>query len=153
VLRVLGNALGLNGFEQTVAEQVRDELWACFPRNTQFDNGLVLEELQRLPIEPQGLMRATGVPIYALDAVVRRASALQATPEARPAACYLHPQQAQVLALEHTERVIVRQNGRRVEMPLVLDEGLAMGCAWIPSGLPGVRELGSGFGRIEIEKA
>jgi NADH-quinone oxidoreductase subunit G len=153
VLRVLGNALGLNGFEQTVAEQVRDELWACFPRDTQFDNGLVLEEVQRMSPEPQELRRATDVPIYALDAVVRRASALQATPDARPAACYLHPQQAQVLALEHTERVIVRQNGRRVEMPLVLDEGLAMGCAWIPSGLPGVRELGSGFGRIEIEKA
>jgi NADH-quinone oxidoreductase subunit G len=152
VLRVLGNTLRLDGFSQVAAEQVREELWRCFSPDTQFDNGLLLEETLSMPPAPAGLTRASSVPIYALDATLRRAAALQATPDARAAACYLHPLQAEKLGLKDAERVLVRQHGEAA-LPLVLDEGVAMNCAWIPSALDGVKTLGPAFGPVELERA
>ncbi len=153
VLRVLGNALGLEGFDYVSAEQVRDELWNRFSADLQFDNSVALDEPLSMPPAPQGLMRISSTPIYALDALVRRAEALQATPDARAAACYLNSRQADRLGLEGAQRVRVRQGGHEVILPLALDEGVPAGCAWIPSGLEAVRRLGSGFGAIEIQSA
>jgi NADH-quinone oxidoreductase subunit G len=78
VLRVLGNLLNLDGFDYLTSEAVRDELKAqlgdAAPDNAYRGSG---------PVE-----RATAtsldydVPMYDVDAVVRRAVALQLTPEA-----------------------------------------------------------------------
>jgi len=152
VLRVLGNALGLEGFNYTSAEQVREDLWSCFSADVRFDNGVALEETLAMPAA-QGLMRAAATPIYALDALVRRAEALQMTPDVRPAACYLNPRQANKLGLEGAEHVRVRQNGNGIILPLVLDDGVPADCAWIASGNEGVRQLGPAFGAIEIQSA
>jgi NADH-quinone oxidoreductase subunit G len=158
VLRVLGNALGLDGFDYISSEQVRDELKTCFSKDLQLDNSLALDDdLGSLPAT-QGLVRASSVPIYALDPVVRRAEALQATPDASPAACYLNPRQAEALGLENAEHAVVRQNGcngsqttESVILPLIMDETVPMNCAWIPSGLEGVRRLGAAFGPIDVK--
>ncbi len=153
-LRVLGNRLNLDGFDQTSAEQVRDQLWASFPQDLRFDNALVLKEILRMPPQAQGLTRAGGAPIYAIDGLVRRAEALQATTDAGPAACYLHPRQAMLVGVAAAAQVLVRQGGRHAAiLPLILDEGVPMNCAWIPSGLEAVRGLGSSFGSIKLEAA
>jgi hypothetical protein len=48
----------------------------------------------------------------------------------------------------------VRQGSRHEAiLPLILDEGVPMNCAWIPTGLEAVRGLGSGFGSIKLEAA
>jgi NADH-quinone oxidoreductase subunit G len=79
VLRVLGNLLGLNGFEQVSSEQVRDALRALVERSA-------------APLEPKsipvatsssGAVTVTDVPMYQADAILRRATALQRTREAR----------------------------------------------------------------------
>jgi NADH-quinone oxidoreductase subunit G len=80
ILRVLGNLLGLSGFDYGSTDELREELRA----------------LAREPVRPVAASRPVGrgdaagvaeLPIYGGDAVVRRASALQATSlGSRPAA-------------------------------------------------------------------
>jgi NADH-quinone oxidoreductase subunit G len=79
VLRVLGNLLGLQGFDYDSSEQVRDEL-----------RGLAG---QAGPAAYAGRHRAEGgaggtvdVPMYQVDAIVRRAPSLQRTREGRASA-------------------------------------------------------------------
>jgi NADH-quinone oxidoreductase subunit G len=150
VLRVLGNLCGVAGFEYVSAEDVLAEVWgdceSVQPDN--FSNG-------DLPnwhaFQPEGLLRVADVPIYATDPLVRRARSLQQSPLMRPAEVRLHPEVAQALGVVGRERVQVRQNGRAVELPLVLDESIPRGCAWIPAGLPASAALGPAVGPVVIQ--
>jgi NADH-quinone oxidoreductase subunit G len=152
VLRVLGNRFGLEGFEYLSSEQVRDELKALFKEELEFDNSVKLAASYAKPASDSGLMRGAEVPIYALDALVRRSKSLQQTTQARPAAVYIHPQQAESLALTDAESVQVRQGEAQVNLPLRIDVRVAPGCAWIPSGLTETSALGTAMGPVELTR-
>ena len=83
VLRVLGNLLGLDGFSQDSAEQVRAEaLGDAAGLAARLDNrGSALPS--SAGTQPPALERIADVPIYAADALVRRAESLQLTADAR----------------------------------------------------------------------
>jgi NADH-quinone oxidoreductase subunit G len=84
VLRVLGNLLALPGFEYESAEQVRDELRAAC-------EGTVADQrfTTARSVQPGGAAGTVDVPMYAQDALTRRAPALQKTRDglAQPGAC------------------------------------------------------------------
>jgi NADH-quinone oxidoreductase subunit G len=78
VLRVLGNLLNLNGFEYVSSDQVRDELKSQLGEvtpNNSYAGGTVTRSSTS--------ERVNDVPMYAVDAIVRRATALQQTLEAQ----------------------------------------------------------------------
>ncbi|WP_018953523.1 NADH-quinone oxidoreductase subunit NuoG [Thioalkalivibrio sulfidiphilus] len=153
VLRVLGNMAGLNGFEHVSSENVRDELKGLFGADLAFDTGVPLEGAAfETATVPTGLQRAGGVAIYALDSLVRRARPLQETADGRQAGAYISEAQARALDLLNTDRVLVRQNGRTATLDLVIDDGVAMGCVWIPAGMPETAALGAAFGPVELQK-
>jgi NADH-quinone oxidoreductase subunit G len=153
VLRVLGNMAGLPGFDHVSSEQVRDELKARFGEGMVFDNGVPLEgEAFELPARVTGLQRAGGVAIYALDPLVRRARPLQATADGRQGGACLCEAQARALDLMNTDRVLVRQGTRTANLDLVIDDGVAMGCVWIPAGMPETAPLGPAYGPVELQK-
>jgi NADH-quinone oxidoreductase subunit G len=79
VLRVLGNLLGLDGFEQVSSEQVRDALRAVVERSA----APIEAKSTSIAINPAGTVTVTDVPMYQADAILRRATALQRTREAR----------------------------------------------------------------------
>ncbi len=80
VLRVLGNLLGLPGFDYTTSEEVRDE--ARKAAGAEAGNVQVAAYAgTHVPVAGEG-GATVSVPMYAVDAVVRRAPALQHTPEA-----------------------------------------------------------------------
>ncbi|MBC7984710.1 MAG: molybdopterin-dependent oxidoreductase [Candidatus Obscuribacterales bacterium] len=78
VLRVLGNLLNLTGFDYVSSDQVRDELRAAVgplvPDNSYHAGGTVSRSGA-----PE---LVSDVPMYAVDGIVRRATALQKTAEA-----------------------------------------------------------------------
>jgi NADH-quinone oxidoreductase subunit G len=78
VLRVLGNLLDLEGFDYLTSEAVRDELKgqleSVMPDNTYKGTRALARSGSGEP--------SPDVPMYAVDALVRRAAALQLTPEA-----------------------------------------------------------------------
>ena len=150
VLRVLGNELGLEGFGQRDSREVLEELrTAC--AGLEPDNAAPTTATPETPTL-DGLLRVGEVPIYAGDAVVRRATALQATDDHVDACVRLAPEDASRLGVEGADRVAVTQGGSQVTLPLVVDPCVAVGSAWIPAGVPG-SSRGPACGPVTIDKA
>lgn len=152
VLRVLGNALDLEGFGYQSSAQVLEEIRSEFPMELEFSNRLPTAHEPGSAEFNGELFRASGTPIYATDAVVRRAAALQQTVDAAPATVSLNPGQAKTLALSDAEWVLVTQNDGTGKLRLEIDDSVPDGCAWIPAGMPGTETLGMGFGPLKLER-
>jgi NADH-quinone oxidoreductase subunit G len=149
ILRVLGNLCGVGGFDYVSSEEILAEAQnAC--AQVKPDNTVNLDQ-SFTPFRADGLLRVADVPIYATDPLVRRSRSLQASPLARPAEVRLHPETAQALGVVGRDQVQVRQNGVVVDLPLVLDESISQGCAWIPAGLSGSVALGPAVGPVAIQ--
>lgn len=152
VLRVLGNLLGLPGFDYETSEAVRAE---------------ALGDLDGLParidntcgatgapaVAAGGLQRIADVPIYAADALVRRAAPLQATADARPPVAGLPPALWSQLGLADGARVRVAQGAAQTVLPARLDATLAAGTVHVSAAHPLTASLGAMFGPITVEKA
>jgi len=150
VLRVLGNLCGLQGFEYLGSEDVLAEARSACAQ-VKPDNMTATLDKPLAPLQTTGLQRVADVPIYAVDALVRRARALQSSPLAQPAEVRLHPEVAAELGVVGREQVQVSRNGVAVDLPLVLDESLPKGCAWIPAGLNASVALGPSVGPVVIQ--
>ena len=149
VLRVLGNLFGLDGFGYTSPVEITDEVYALCEQ-VEPDNGLRLGRRFKM-VQTQGLQRGGDLPIYAVDALVRRAEALQRTPLAESACVRLSPATAQRLALREADSARVEQNGAVASLPVVYDPGVPDDCVWIPVGVAGSELLGPAVGAVHIE--
>ncbi len=146
VLRVLGNLLGLPGFAQETVEEVRAEaLGSDFSQR--LDNS-PSEAIQPPPPPVAGLERVADVPIYATDAVVRRAVSLQATADAADPVVGLPPG----LFAQFGPRVRVHQGAASAVLPAREDPTLAAGAVRIAAGHPLTATLGPMFGAVSVER-
>jgi NADH-quinone oxidoreductase subunit G len=141
VLRVLGNLLGLKGFEQETVEEVRAEaLGGDIAARLDNTSGVAIG----VPASASGLERVADVPIYATDAIVRRAPSLQATADAAAPVVGL----PSALWQQFGAQVIVKQGASSVTLPAREDATLAPNAVRVPAPL-----LGAMFGAISVEKA
>ena len=159
VLRVLGNLLGLNGFDFQSAPEVRAEAFSAIGGAGNIATTLArkadLPLPQSLPAaHPQGLERIAPVPIYSSDAVVRRAPSLQRTRDARdarqagiPAALW------QQLNLQDGDQVRIRADGQSVVLPARCDRSLPANVVRIAAAWAEAAPLGPMFGALQVEKA
>jgi NADH-quinone oxidoreductase subunit G len=152
VLRVLGNQFGLTGFEQTGSEQVRDALRTELGEMT-YDNrqaaGPVADATQGT-----GLERIGDVAIHAIDPLVRRAGALQRTPDGLAAGkARMNAAQAEASGVSGAARVKVSQGEAAAELELAIDAGIPDGCVRIQSGTTAAATLGAAFGPVSLERA
>jgi NADH-quinone oxidoreductase subunit G len=99
------------------------------------------------------LQRVADVPIYATDALVRRAESLQRTADARPPRAALPSALWQRLGLKAGDRVRVRQDGGEALLEVALDDGLADGVLRVATAHPATAALGAMFGEIAVERA
>jgi NADH-quinone oxidoreductase subunit G len=153
VLRVLGNLLGLQGFDFESAEQVRaaalgDES-ALAQRLT---NASTVALAPAAEAASAGLQRVADVPIYATDALVRRAPALQQTADARPPQVGVNAALWAELGLQSGDRVRVRQGNAAVVLPVRVEPTLAWGCVRVPAGHADTVGLGAMTGRVVLER-
>jgi NADH-quinone oxidoreductase subunit G len=81
VLRVLGNMLDAADFDYLTSEEVRDELQVQLGE-IEPDNSYDNDQAQSLPGDAGGDDKDLDVAMYEIDGLVRRATALQLTPEA-----------------------------------------------------------------------
>jgi len=151
VLRVLGNLFDVKGFEYFSSEEVRDELQAAVADSAP-DNSMSWECPAALPVAADGIQRIAEVPVYATDALVRRATALQQTADARPVAAYVNETLAERLGLAGGEQARVRQGDVELELPLVIDGRIPDGCVLIPAALPGSVGLGAMGSIVGLER-
>jgi len=154
ILRVLGNLAELDGFDYVSAEEVRDELKQQFPADLSFDNNMALADRYTLPEASKGkLMRVSSLNNYRSDPVTRRAEALQKTADGRLDAVFINSREIERLGLSGQEIVEVEQDGRGINMPLMIDDTLADGCVYIPVATECSADLGGCYGQVEVKKA
>ena len=160
VLRVLGSLLKLPGFEYDSVEGVRADCVAAIgDMVSRLDNGIQGEPGSLGPRsagtspERTGIQRIGEVPIYHVDALVRRAESLQLTRDAQAAVVSLPGGLVEQLGLRQNDRVrIIQQDGVAV-LPFMRDDRLPANCARIPSSCPETSALGPSFGEIRLERA
>ncbi|HEX6094592.1 MAG TPA: hypothetical protein VFZ07_14630, partial [Dongiaceae bacterium] len=151
VLRVLGNLLGLAGFDHESAEDVRAEALgdlATLP--SRLDNRAAVEPSMPPPVGG-GLQRISDVPIYAVDMLVRRAESLQRTADAREPVVGLPSALWRQLGMQEGGRVRVSQGAAAVELPAREEPLLADGAVRIAAGHPATVALGAMFGAVGVE--
>jgi len=150
VLRVLGNLLGLKGFEQETIEDVRREVGLDAGRiASALGNALASEPHTAAP-ELAGLERAGFVMPYAVDALVRRARALQKTADARPPTAQMNSRTAGSLGVGDGQMVRVTQGGT-ARLRVEVDDRIAGGTVRIGAGHSETAALGGLFGALRVE--
>ncbi|MEO1767514.1 NADH-quinone oxidoreductase subunit NuoG [Thiobacter aerophilum] len=154
VLRVLGNLLNLPGFDQDSAEAVRQEvLGANAALPLPLDNAFSTPVLDDPAPQAMDLARIGEVPIYQLDALTRRAPALQATRDARPPLARLHPRLFACLGLKPGDMLVLRQGTGQATLPAAADPAVPEGCVHVAAAHPLTLGLAGMFDPITVERA
>ncbi|MBS0304636.1 MAG: NADH-quinone oxidoreductase subunit G [Proteobacteria bacterium] len=154
VLRVLGNLLELPGFAHESVEDVRTEaLGDAATLAARLSNASAVRPSATAALTAGSATRCeriADVPIYASDAIVRRAPSLQLTADARaPVVGVPAPLWA---ALHLSGKVLVSDGETTVVLPARLDPQLAEGAVRIAAGHPDTAMLGAMFGTVTLEK-
>ena len=154
VLRVLGNLLGLSGFDFESAEEVRaaalgDVATLVQRLDNQADAAAVKAPLSAVA---SGLQRIADVPIYTSDAIVRRAVSLQLTADARGPLVGLPSALWQQLGLVPGAKVRVTQGEGSVVLGAREDSTLAEGAVRVAAGHQATATLGAMFGAVTVER-
>ena len=164
VLRVLGNLLGLAGFDHESSEAVRTEATGgatdltarCAP-----DQSIATTRAAALrgptPAASAGtLERVADVPIYFADPLVRRSAPLQATRDGALPRARLNGRALAALGLSSGDTVAVSMDEMPHDEPCMLvsqlDERVADGCVAIATAHPVTSCLPSLFGGVRIAK-
>jgi NADH-quinone oxidoreductase subunit G len=154
VLRVLGNLLKLNGFDQDSSEQIRDavlsdgvsgRLSARFTRSSGAES-----------IQPQAnaltLERIADVPIYFADPIVRRAASLAQTTDAQAPRARLNSATAARLGVGTGQSIRLSQTPESgAIVPVAIDEQVADGVLRIAAGHVSTAQLNDMIGPITGE--
>ena len=153
VLRVLGNLLGLPGFGHDSAEDVRREALGGRSIVALLDNHLLGARVDAVaPPSASGIQRIGEVPLYAADAIVRRARALQATHDAAPPVAWMTRALFQKLGLRDGDALRVRQGGGEAVVAAGIDDKLPADCIRLASARPETAALGAMFGTVTAER-
>ncbi len=157
VLRVLGNLLGLPGFDYDTSEQVRDAALGALDIAAKLSNATPVAPALRAANGPAAsgtFERLADVPIYHADAMARRAASLQLTQAAKAAVRASLPGELfERLGLKDGDAIRVRQGELSVTLPAVLDNNLPAGVVRVPAATTASAQLGGMFGELVVEKA
>jgi len=151
VLRVLGNMLGLQGFDFETSDDVRAEAL----------KGDIASRLSNRTTaavaaptgSTQDLERVANVAIYGTDSLVRRATSLQLTADAKAPAVGLSQAVWSRLGLSKGAMVRVAQGDAQAVLPAELDTTLADNAVRVAAGRHETAALGAMFGPISVAKA
>ena len=149
VLRVMGNFLKLDNFNYVTSEEVRDEL-DLQTRDIDVSPRSDISAVD-LAASTTELTRIGHVPLYAVDALVRRAHPLQQTDDALGAMIAVNHNTAQKLGLDGSNMAVVMQSNKRVNLPIYIEDAVPDNCAFIPTGVTGSVELGMSYGPVEVD--
>ncbi len=135
VLRALGAHLGLEDFGFTEFGEVHTKVKALLAEKPA-SIGSGEKPSQQRPDANRGqgsFVRVSTVPIYRVDAVVRRAKSLQSHPLTGHAAVGLHPEDALALGLSADAQAKVTAGDVEATLPVIITRDVPRGSAWIES--------------------
>ncbi|MGE5337251.1 MAG: NADH-quinone oxidoreductase subunit NuoG [Gemmatimonadota bacterium] len=149
VLRVLGNALELPGFDYDTPESVRAD---AIPADiaARLSNRVDIAPRQVAPAA--GVERIADVPVYFSDAIVRRAEALQQTADARPPKARANAKTLAGFGLAPGDKARVRQGQTSALLECAIDDRLPDGVVRVAAGHASTSTLGAMFGPLAMER-
>ena len=155
VLRVLANLLGVPDFEFDSVEGVRSAIspYLADAVASHLNSG-TMQASSNVSLAPSanGLERVGEVPIYQLDAVVRRAESLQKTRDAAAPTAAMNSRTLEKHSLKAGVSVRVKQNGSAIVLNASCDETLPDNSVRVAAGHPLTAGLESMFGAIQLER-
>jgi len=98
-----------------------------------------------------GVERVTDVPIYFSDPLVRRATSLQKTADARAPLVRASAATLARMKLAAGATARLRQDGGEAILTVAVDEGVPDGCVRVAAGHRATSTLGAMFGPITVE--
>ncbi len=141
ILRVLGSMMEVDGFEHVSIDDVRTDMgFGDVPASSKLKTWRIPEKVE---LRQTDLNRITEVPIYAVDSLVRRAAALQATYDNPAPAARMNLSQAQMSGVDKGDRVTVRMVEGSADLDLVIDERVPDGCVLVAQGYAETATLGA----------
>ena len=152
VLRVLGNLLGLPGFEHDSAADVKREALGEGDLASKLNNRIEVLALPASPVPSGGIFRVAEVPIYAADAIVRRSRPLQLTHDAAPPVARMNRALFEQLGLRDGDALRVRQGAGEALVACAIDDRLPAGCIRLATARPETAALGAMFGVVTAER-
>ena len=151
VLRVLGNLLGLAGFDQQSADDVRIEALGADNKNINKNNNLNMV-LAGGAAAGSALQRIAETPIYAADAIVRRAPSLQKTHDGLPPVASMNRALADQWGLREGDGVRVHQGGGDVVVAYAIDDKLPADCVRLAAARDETAALGAANAPLTLER-
>ncbi|MBC7455299.1 MAG: NADH-quinone oxidoreductase subunit G, partial [Massilia sp.] len=158
VLRVLGNLLGLSGFDYDTSEAIRDEVLGkdATDLSSRLNNtsSIAVSAASFGGTDTAGaLERVTDVPIYFADALARRSPPLLRTFDAQAPLAHLPKALADKLGVKAGDRVKVTQGAGSAILVAAIDASLPANALRVACAHPSTAMLGAMFGAIQVEKA
>jgi len=151
VVRVLGNLFEVDGFDFVSVDEVRTELQSktssADQKEYQLQTSLLTDVLSKkiTDIERIGVL-----PMYSVDNLVRRSQALQATKDMTDASIIVSPSLAKKQGLKQGSTASVSQNGNKITLPVIIDEGVAENSALVAAAINETSSLADSYGSLEI---
>ncbi|MCS0590836.1 NADH-quinone oxidoreductase subunit NuoG [Massilia norwichensis] len=157
VLRVLGNLLGLSGFDYENSESIRDEALGGKGADltTKLNNVAKLAPTAaKFSTDADAkLERLADVPIYFADALARRSEPLLRTADAQAPLATISAKLAEVLGVKAGDMVTVQQGEGSATLVAAIDKRLPANVVRVAAAHQLTSSLGAMFGPISIEKA
>ncbi|QID17702.1 NADH-quinone oxidoreductase subunit G [Nitrogeniibacter mangrovi] len=152
VLRVLGNLLDLEGFAHNDSEAVRREaIGVDGSVSDRLGNDISGLPFSAATVTP-GLERIAEVPIYAGDALVRRADALQKSADAKAPTLRAAAATLESLGVKEGDGVVVQSVTGQARLTAQVDETVAEGCVRVATAHESTAALGAPVGVVTVER-
>ena len=155
VLRVLGNLLGLTGFEYDNSEAIRDEALGkgVMDHADKLNNVVKLAPAGAKFGDGSTLERLTNVPIHFADAIARRSEPLLRTADANAPLVTISAKLAEQLGVNAGDAVTVSQGQGSVVLNTNVDHHLPANVVRVAAAHEFTSVLGDMFGAITVAKA
>lgn len=152
VLRVLGNMLGLDGFDFDSSEAVCAAALGV-DISSKLSNAVTGGVVRLYGEESKGVLERIGdVPIYFADPLVRRAESLMRTRDAQAPSLRINAQVASDLGVENDCDVKVSSAQGSVVLKVMVDDSVPSGAARVGTAHELTIALGSMFGPLNVER-
>jgi NADH-quinone oxidoreductase subunit G len=155
VLRVLGNLLGLQGFDYDNSEAIRDEALG----KGVMDHADKLSNVSTLALsgakfgDASQLERLADVPIYFADAIARRSEPLLRTADANAPLATISAKLAEQIGVTAGQLVTVSQGAGSVQLVANVDSRLPANVVRVAAAHELTAVLGDMFGAIQVTKS
>ncbi|MDX2505003.1 MAG: NADH-quinone oxidoreductase subunit NuoG [Gammaproteobacteria bacterium] len=152
ILRVMGNLFGVDGFEYQSSDEVIRELQSLLGEKAAVqDNQIEWLCPENISAQNSDIQRIAELPIYCVDAVTRRATALHKTQDGEMAYfAKINNALAKKLQLQDAQQVSAKQGDNATDITISIDDRITDNCVYLPAGIAAAASLGGGFDTIEL---